>query len=294
MIPSWLIHVTAFGLVIFDIAVRAWRIRLLLPGTQRPSVWQMVAVNAYGDAASAITPGRFGGDPARFVALQRCRVDSVAALGAVGVEAVIDWVLIIVASVILGVVMGAQVVRGAREALQALLSPAVLPWLFLVLLLVAFCGLAAHWYRKRHPGQLDRSLKNAWGYVRSMPLGTIVLAGTFTGISMVAQVAVLPLLLTPAMPPVSLGGAVLGSFTLLYGQLFLPTPAGVGGVELGFVVGLGSTLSPTEIAKLLLAWRVYTIVLGALLGALLFVRTALVRHRSKRVHPEAVAPSAGN
>ena len=108
-----------------------------------------------------------------------------------------------------------------------------------------------------------------------MRRGTLAVAGALTAISMTAQVAILPLLLVPVMPAVNMGGAVLGSFTLLYGQLFLPTPAGVGGVELGFVVGLGPALAPIAIARLLLAWRIYTIVLGALLGAVLFLRQTL-------------------
>ncbi len=271
----WVIHVAAVGLVVLDTAVRAWRIRLLLPRSQRPSVWRAVAVNAYGDAASAITPARFGGDPARFLGFRRSGVDSTAAVVALGVEALIDWVLLIVASGVLAVAFGGLAVRGAREALRSLTSAALLPWLLLVLILVALSGLAAHWYRKRHPGQLGTSLKEAWGHVRSMRRGTLAVAGALTAISMMAQVAILPLLLVPVMPAVNMGGAVLGSFTLLYGQLFLPTPAGVGGVELGFVVGLGPALAPIAIARLLLAWRIYTIVLGALLGAVLFLRQTL-------------------
>jgi uncharacterized membrane protein YbhN (UPF0104 family) len=192
-----------------------------------------------------------------------------------GVELVIDWVMLIVASGVLAVALGGLAVRGARDALRSLTSAALLPWLLLVLILVALSGVAAHWYRKRHPGQLETPLKEAWGHVRSMRRGTLAAAGALTAISMMAQVAILPLLLVPVMPAVNMGGAVLGSFTLLYGQLFLPTPAGIGGVELGFVVGLGPALAPIEIARLLLAWRIYTIVLGALLGAVLFLRQTL-------------------
>ncbi len=272
MTALWLIHLTAIGLVILDIAVRGWRIRLLIQSDQKPSLWRAIAVNAYGDAASAVTPARLGGDPARFLGFRRSGIDSAAAVVALGAERVIDWVLLGAASFTLAVTLGGQAVRGVGETVSALTSGAALRWLVIVLVLMALSGLAAHWYRRRHPGVLGRSLKQAWGYARSMSPKTLVGSGTLTATSMVARVAILPLLLLSMHPEVNVGAAVLGSFALLYGQLVLPTPAGVGGVELAFVVGLSPSLSGAEIATLLLAWRVYTIVLGALLGAVLFLR----------------------
>jgi uncharacterized membrane protein YbhN (UPF0104 family) len=78
----------------------------------------------------------------------------------------------------------------------------------------------------------------------------------------------------PDHPPV--GVMMVGSFVLLYSQLVLPTPAGVGAVELGFLAGLAGDLGSGE-GELLVAWRFYTVGAGALLGAILAVSIVGVR-----------------
>jgi len=67
----------------------------------------------------------------------------------------------------------------------------------------------------------------------------------------------------PSHPP--LGVLLVGSFILLYSQLFLPTPAGAGAVDLGFLGGIAGDLGPAD-TGLLLAWRFYTVGAGAALG----------------------------
>jgi uncharacterized membrane protein YbhN (UPF0104 family) len=56
-----------------------------------------------------------------------------------------------------------------------------------------------------------------------------------------------------------------GSFVLLYSQLVLPTPAGAGAVDLGFLSGMAGDLGAGN-AALLIAWRFYTVGAGTLLG----------------------------
>jgi len=89
---------------------------------------------------------------------------------------------------------------------------------------------------------------------------------------MTLRTAILPVL--AAGHAGSLASLILGSFALLYGQLLLPTPAGVGAVELGFVGGFAGTLSAAAVAALLVAWRVYTLIVPAALGALLLADAA--------------------
>jgi uncharacterized membrane protein YbhN (UPF0104 family) len=72
----------------------------------------------------------------------------------------------------------------------------------------------------------------------------------------------------------------------LYGQLAVPTPAGAGAVELGFVGGFAESMSPRALAALLLAWRLYTLILGAALGGVLAAMTAAgARLRRRRSSP---------
>ena len=70
---SCTIHVSVFRAAPFELA---WG----------SSVWaKVIAINAYGDAASALTPARIGGEPARFVALKRTGVTTTAAVVATDV-----------------------------------------------------------------------------------------------------------------------------------------------------------------------------------------------------------------
>ncbi|HXI21777.1 MAG TPA: hypothetical protein VNH46_11855, partial [Gemmatimonadales bacterium] len=108
--------------------------------------------------------------------------------------------------------------------------------------------------------------------LRRMPLGALVAGGALSGYNILARTAVLPILAAalPDHPPI--GVMLLGSFALLYSQLVLPTPAGAGAVDFGFLAGVAGNLGSAGPA-LLLAWRFYTVGLGALLGV------ALALHR---------------
>ena len=66
----------------------------------------------------------------------------------------------------------------------------------------------------------------------------------------------------PEHPP--FGVMLVGSFVLLYAQLVLPTPAGAGAVDLGFLGGMAGDLGADE-TGLLLAWRFWTVGAGILL-----------------------------
>jgi hypothetical protein len=87
-----------------------------------------------------------------------------------------------------------------------------------------------------------------------------------TAISIGARVAILPMLASTisGLPP--FGAMATSSFLLLHGQMILPTPAGAGAVDLGFLAGLGAAGGAT---RLLMAWRFYTSGIGAVVGSAL-------------------------
>jgi hypothetical protein len=89
-------------------------------------------------------------------------------------------------------------------------------------------------------------------------------------------------LLMAYAPMESFTSVMVGSFALIYSQLLLPTPAGAGGVEIGFVAGFASSLSGAEVASLLVTWRLFSLVLPAGLGGVLLLRDLLRRRRSAR------------
>ena len=280
-----LAHLVALSLVVIDIVIRAWRIRLLVPGETVPTFWQTVTLNAYGEAASAVTPARLGGDPARFLGFRRSGVGTPAAIVALGAERALDWVIILAASVGLAVTQGGHGVRGVKAMAPTLVSGDVLPWLLVVLSLFAAAAWAAHRYRRRHPRAFGRSLAEAWGHLRRMRIATVLGAGAITAASMSARVAILPVLLFPVRDMVDMGGVVLASFALLYSQLLLPTPSGAGAVELGFAVGFAPSLGAARVVTLLLLWRVYTLGIGAGLGCTLFLRSLLSSKRTAEAGP---------
>ena len=123
MFPSLSAHLAALALCATDVVVRAVRLRLLVPGDARLSLWQAVTINAYGDAASAVTPGRVGGDPARFLACRRAGVEAPRVLAGLAVEALIDWVLLAAATVVLGLVFADTAAAGARHLVRLATGP---------------------------------------------------------------------------------------------------------------------------------------------------------------------------
>ncbi|HEX2647416.1 MAG TPA: lysylphosphatidylglycerol synthase domain-containing protein, partial [Candidatus Dormibacteraeota bacterium] len=90
-------HAIAAALALFDVMVRGERIRVLLP----VPFWRAVVVNTCGDALAAVTPARWGGEPIRFLGLQRGGVGGPAIIAAFATEVCVDAVLIAVIGVLL-------------------------------------------------------------------------------------------------------------------------------------------------------------------------------------------------
>jgi hypothetical protein len=59
---------------------------------------------------------------------------------------------------------------------------------------------------------------------------------------------------------------LIGSFALLYSQILLPTPAGVGVVDLGLLAGAAGGVGDSGFG-ILAWWRFYTTIVGGLIGA---------------------------
>ncbi len=257
MFPSPTLHLAALALCAADVTVRAIRLRLLVPGGSALSLWRAVTINAYGDAASAITPARLGGDPARFAGCRRAGIDTPRALAGLGVETLIDWALLLGATVVLGFAFADTAAAGARHLITLATSPKARLFVALTLAL------------------------------RQLGWPSVTIAASLTALSMALRVGILPVLVA-GQPGVSMSAVIVGSFTLLFGQLALPTPAGAGAVELGFVGGFAETMSPGALAGLLVAWRVYTLILpGALGGVLLAIAAG-----KQSTHPRGVAAEA--
>ena len=274
MTPIVATHGAAFGLVVLDVAARAVRLQLLLPLRPRLALGTAIAVNAYGEAAAAVTPGRVGGDPARFLAFRRAGVNPAGALVAIGVERLINWLLLGAATAL----ASAAFTTGRARILAGLQRFVTTDeaWLLVAVALLVGAGSVAlaRRYRHRFRARATPSFADAWQRTRELGWPGVAGATALTAVNIAARVAVLPVL-AAGYTVLDPRAVLLASFALLYGQLLVPTPGGAGAVELGFIAAFAGTLSAGKLAALLVAWRIYTLMLGAALGGILLARRAL-------------------
>jgi uncharacterized protein (TIRG00374 family) len=273
----------ALLLVIADMLVRALRLRVLLGPVKPRGLAPAVAVNALGDAASALTPARLGGEPARFLALRGRGAPTSASAVVLATERVVDMGLAALVTIVAAALLGARGFEDVSALAERFASPSALPWMLGVAVLVIAFATAAVRFRARFP-RVGPSLRDAVSHARAMVGRRLVTAIGLTIVSMAARVAILPLLLWGGGALRDPVAVVVGSFALIYAQLLLPTPAGVGGVELGFVLGVAPLLPPAEVARLLLVWRAITVGVPAGLGAVLFAHSRLIAKNAMR-HP---------
>ena len=258
-------HLLCIALVAADLLARAWRIQWIVQGLgHRVSLWESFVLNAFGDAACALTPLRIGGEPARLAGMLRARVPATAAFVAISLEVLAAWPVIIVAA---GWLMWQYapawwLLAGPRLAAAA---ASAWPWLVLVLLASIVAWRATRRLASPATRQLRRPIRRAMVYWRRMPRWPLVASVPLTLVNLVTRVAILPVLALTLPHPPALGPLAVGSFALLYSQLILPTPSGAGAVELGFLGGAAGDLGARE-GWLLVVWRLYTNGIGVVLG----------------------------
>jgi uncharacterized membrane protein YbhN (UPF0104 family) len=264
-------HLLCVALVAADLLARAWRIQWIVQGLgHRMSLWDSFVLNAFGDAACALTPLRLGGEPARLAGMLRTRVPATAAFVAISLEVLAAWPVILVAAgwLVWQYAPAWWLVAGPRLTSAA---ETAWPWVVMVAILSVLAWRAARRVASPAARQLRRPVRRALVYWRRMPRWPLIASIPLSFINLATRVAILPVLALTLPSPPAMGPLVVGSFALLYSQLVLPTPSGAGAVELGFLGGAAGDLGSGE-GWLLLAWRVYTNGIGVLLGVVLAVR----------------------
>jgi uncharacterized membrane protein YbhN (UPF0104 family) len=220
-------------------------------------------VNIFGDAANSLTPLRIGGEPARLAGMMRSRIPMTAALLGITLEALVSRLVLLAATVWLAWQFAPAWWISAGPRLRATAASAW-PWIAVALL----AGVLLWHYIRRVVSpttqRLRRSVRRALVYWRRMPRWPLVAGIPLSLVSILTRVAILPVLALTLTSPPPLPLLAFGSFTLLYSQMVLPTPAGAGVVDLGFVGGAAGEFRGE--GWLLLAWRFYTTILGVLLG----------------------------
>lgn len=279
------IHVACLALVALDFLARTWRTQLFLYGLgQRLSFGEVLVQSGIGETASSLTPLRAGGEPARIWTMTGQGVPARVGVVAVGVELVATSVVIVLTAVGLAVTIAADWWAATGPGLMRA-SARGWPWLALIggASLVAWLVM-----RRLRPGLLHAAgeeLAAARAHLRDIPAWIYAATVPITLVNIGARVAILPLLALTMDPPPPLAATIVGSFALLYAQALIPMPGGAGAIELAFLGGAVGDLGAAE-TELLFAWRIYTTVLGTLLGIALAgwrFRTNLVGFVARRL-----------
>lgn len=259
-----------------DLLARGVRIQWLLRGLgQRIGFRDAFRFNAWGEAGCALTPMRVAGEPMRLLGMLRSGVPAAAAFVAIAIEVLAAWPVILALAAIGLWRFAPAWLADAGPALATGVRQRAW-WVAVVLLATVAAGLLAARAFRRAGRAPRRSWRRMLVYGRRVSWWPLAAGAPLTAINVLARSAMLPVLALslPVHPPV--GVMLVGSFGLLYSQLLLPTPAGAGVVELGFLAGAAGSLAPGEgasAALLLFAWRFWSVGAGALLGLVLAART---------------------
>jgi uncharacterized membrane protein YbhN (UPF0104 family) len=218
---------------------------------------------------------RVAGEPMRLLGILRSGVPATAAFMAIAIEVLAAWPIIISLAAIGLWRFAPDWFAEARPALVHGVRQRIW-WVVVVLLATVVVGVFASRALRRAGRGPRRSWKRMLVYGRRVSWWPLLAGAPLTAINVIARSAMLPILaLTlPVHPPV--GVMLVGSFVLLYSQLVLPTPAGAGVVELGFLAGAAGDLAAgngSSATLLLFAWRFWSVGAGAMLGGLLAIRT---------------------
>lgn len=264
-------HLSCLGLVTVDLIARAWRIQWIVRGLGYPiSFRDAFTLNAFGDAACALTPLRIGGEPARLAGMLRSRVPATAAFVAISLEVLVAWPVVVAFAVWLGWRHASTWWAMAAPELAKAVHTA-----WPVVLVLAVVSVAAIRYVRRvappAKHQVRRPIRRVMVYWRRMPRWPLLASLPMSFANVVTRVAILPVLTLTLPHPPDFGLVALGSFALLYSQLVLPTPSGAGAVELGFLGGAAGDLGRGQ-GWLLVVWRFYSNGVGVLIGAALALR----------------------
>ena len=264
VLPPLAAHGICLGLVAIDLAARALRIRACTRAAGHPiTVRHAVQLNAWGDAAAGLTPLRAGGEAARLAGLLRAGVPAAQAFLAIGVEVILAYPVVFAFGGVLLWRYAPAWWSQAAPALRGRLDEGW-PWLALVMALSLAAGIGAWRWRRVPLREPERGARRLRAGGARLPWPALLVCLPTSLVNVVTRTLVLPVLAATLPAPPAPGVLLVGSFVLLYSQLVLPTPAGVGAVDLALLGGAAGQLDGG--VSLLVAWRFYTVGAGVLLG----------------------------
>jgi uncharacterized membrane protein YbhN (UPF0104 family) len=257
------------ALLAVDLAARSLRLHWFLRGAgYRVRVRSLCASILFGDGAAAVTPMRLGGEPARWLGLLSGGVPARVSAAVLALEMVSYLSVVAISGAVAAWLLGAGWWASVGPRLAARVGEG-LPWV--VAVVAASVGVWI-WVRRRRarrpaPAAPPPTLVALRGVV-GWPLAISI---PLTLASITARLAMLPVLAQTLPDPPATGVLIMGSFALVYGQLFFPTPGGAGAVELLASAGTAGELGGTA-GPVFLAWRAITTGIPVVLGFALALR----------------------
>lgn len=263
-------HAFALTATLSDLLLRGLRTRLLAGVAGHDlSFSQSLMVQLLGEGASAVTPARLGGDPAKLLVMSHNDISIPRGAVVIAGEGLSESIIVTLCALLVIAFMPALRVAGL----------ALLVYPLTILGALAFAVAGAHRMRRALvrwlPISLNakrRALRAAHAFVRHLRVLTIasrtaVIAIICCTILHVAvRASVLGLLLPEFVDRVKAGALVVWPLALQYGAVAIPLPSGGGGVEAGLAFALRAIVPAMALLPALVWWRFYTFYLGAICG----------------------------
>jgi len=274
-------HLLALAATATTLAGRAVRSRILAHALgERLGVGTAIRAQLVADAAGSVTPARLGSEAGKLLILHRAGIGVVSGAAINVAEVVCEAATLTCMVAVLLLVLPIGEALPAVGALSYAVAIAATSGGSLLLAnlpgerpprLWSRLSISADRWRQVHgAGQGFLARARLLSRIR---IGSVLPLVLVSATNLVARLAILPAL-TGVPDDVGLWPLVVWPALLLYGGAIVPVPGGGGTVELGFLAGLGSSLSPIVLATTLVWWRVYTHYLSAGLGGLLLLAGA--------------------
>jgi len=303
LIPWW---AHGFALVVVGVEILARGLKLHWSAAAigvRLKLGAAVRVILGGDFAAAITPGRSGAEPARFLVLAEAGLPAASIILVLFVELFLELV-----SLVIIVAAMALVFRGSGGVI-GLMVGVIGAWLVLVGAAASIGWYLSHrnthgkppaWAKRlgfnagawRRVQRALRALRASLGSLRTARMGPLVAATLASSVHVAARLSVLVVIVRAIAPETAVAPLVLWSLVLMYGSSIAPAPGGGGAVEFSFKLAFASLLAADILAGSLIWWRFYTFYLYMVFGALAAGSTVLraLRERPEELLEEARAP----
>lgn len=286
VLPLWA-HGLAIGVVLAEVLTRGLKISLSAASLRIPlKLSTAIRTILGGDFAAAITPGRSGAEPARFLVLAEAGVPAASIVLILFTEIFLEMLslIIVVAALwfmfqnsgsILVIMLG---VIGAYAAF--VIGVGIFGY---YLAHRNAHGPPPHWARRigLHAGRwrriqrMLRSLRASIAALRTARIGPMVAATLASAIHVFLRLTVMVIVVQAIEPVVDPAPLILWSIVLLYGSTLAPAPGGGGAVEFSFKLALGGLLAADVLAGSLIWWRFYSFYVYIVLGALAAGSTVL-------------------